>query len=245
MDQDSLKRLKRNNKIISRLMAENERILRKAGYHPPVHDFPIEKEERICIPSNYIRTADRFGEKYHLNEIVVSKNTRRNVAYALQLSDFYNYLINRFFIWGSIEIMLYKQAFVNVISIIEALILECANNINAYCKNCNEIGKCKSNICREERENMKSALKKLFDLGIVNLSDEDYSLLIKYYDYRNRIHIRLNDQNEFLDNKFNCSLYNCAIVLLRKIDEQIVHNGVNYYETCMGFVDKNKQDLLG
>jgi len=239
MKENLLNNLVENNKEISRLLSENERILRDSGFQPPVQNFSIGKGDRITIPPGYIRTSGAFWQSYHLNEIVKERNTKNNISYALQLSDFYNFLVNRFNIWGSIEIMLYKQAFVNIVSIIEALILECANNINDYCKTCPRIGKCSNNLSKYDRENMKSALNKLYQLGIVRLTNDEYNSLVELYDLRNKIHIRLTQQNEFLDNKFNCELYNKSIQLLQTIDQQIWKNGTLLYSSCMGFVKKN------
>mgnify|MGYP003170716309 FL=1 len=40
---------------ISSLLAENERILKEAGYKPPVNNFSVDNDKRIKIPSGYIR----------------------------------------------------------------------------------------------------------------------------------------------------------------------------------------------
>ena len=238
MNQDKLILLKNNNAKISELLIENEKILKSEGYNPPCFNYSVEKNERIQMPAGYIRKSGEFWEKYHLAELVESRNTSNNISYALQLSDYYNYIVNRFNVWGSIEIMLYKQAFVNIVSIIEALILESANRINQYCKRCPDIGRCKNNICKKDRENMKSAVLKLSDMGVLDLSEDEKNRLIELYDYRNKIHIRLNEQNEFLDNKYNRNLYNEVIRLLQKVDEQLCKNAVPLYNDCIGFESK-------
>ena len=95
-----------NIEKISSLLSRNEELIREEGYNPPLDNFTIEKENRIKMPQRYIRTSKEFWIQYHLNEIVDNRNTKNNISYALQLSDYYNYLVNRFYIWGSIEIML-------------------------------------------------------------------------------------------------------------------------------------------
>ena len=227
-----------NNREISSLISKNELIIRNAGYKPPVVNFAIEKENRIKIPSGYIRTSGEFWKQYHLFDIVDNNNVRNNISYALQLSDYYNFIVNRFYVWGSIEIMLYKQAFVNIVSIIEALILETSNNINRYCKNCPRIGKCAKNITRDSRDNMKKAAVKLWELGILDFGKTEIDEIIEMYDYRNKIHIRLNEQNEFLDNKYNIELYNRGILYLQMVDDNLWKRGVQYYKMCMGFEEK-------
>lgn len=238
MDEEKKQECVRNNAEISRLLAENEKIIKKAGYNPPIHNYALDRDDRITVPAGYIRTSGEFWQKYHLTAICDSKNVKNNISYALQMSDYYNFLVNRFNVWGSIETMLYKQAFVNNISIIEALILECSTRINNFCKSCSSIGKCKNNFSRADRDNMKHAVEKMKAVGILNMSDEEIKLLIEMYDLRNKIHIRLNDQNEFLDNKYNMDLYNKSIILLQKVDRLLYENGVQYYTACMGFDEK-------
>lgn len=238
MDNDKLTQYLNNNESISSRLAENENILRKAGYEPPCLNFTVEKGQRIHIPAGYIRTSNEFRNKYHLGDLIESRITRKNISYALQLSDLYNFLVNRFYMWGSIETMLYKQAFVNIVSIIEALILESSNRINHFCKKCQKIGKCKNNICKKDRENMKCAAEKLFELGILDINVVEKNRLIELYDLRNKIHIRLNDQNEFLDCKYNMTLYNEVIELLQKVDDCLWKNAVPLYKKCIGYKDK-------
>lgn len=238
MNDEKLKKYLENNKLISSLLKENEELIKDSGYNPPVNNYAADKNARVNIPSGYIRTSGDFWCRYHLSEIVQDRNVRNNISYALQLSDYYNYLLNRFNIWGSIEIMLYKQAFINEVSIIEALILESATRINKFCQKCNNIGICKNNICRDDRENMKKASKKLYELGVLDLSKEEFSQLQDSYDYRNKIHIRLNEQNEFLDQKYNLKLYNATIMLMQRIDECLWKNAVPLYSSCIGFAPK-------
>ena len=85
---------------------------------------------------------------------------------------------------------------------------------------------------------MKSAVLKLSDMGVLDLSEDEKNRLIELYDYRNKIHIRLNEQNEFLDNKYNRNLYNEVIRLLQKVDEQLCKNAVPLYNDCIGFESK-------
>lgn len=238
METDKLTEYLENNQSISVLLAENEKILRSAGYCPPCSNFVVENEKRIKVPAGYIRTSDEFRSKYHLVDLVESHNMRKNISYALQLSDFYNFLLNRFYMWGSIEIMLYKQAFVNVVSIIEALILESSNCINHFCQQCPKIGKCKNNICKRSRENMKCAVEKLFELGILDINEVEKNRLIDLYDLRNKMHIRLNDQNEFLDSQYNRNLYNEIIEMLQTVDDCLWKNAVPLYKKCIGYKSK-------
>ena len=95
---------------ISSLLAENERILKEAGYKPPVNNFSVDNDKRIKIPSGYIRRSGEFWRLYHLNEIVSNRNTKNNISYALQLSDYYNFVLTDF-IYGA----LLKQCFIRML----------------------------------------------------------------------------------------------------------------------------------
>lgn len=238
MKEEVLQQYINNNESISRLFEENEKIIREAGYKPPNFNFAVEREKRVNVPSGYIRTSGEFWNKYHLDEIVDKRNVRNNISYALQLSDYYNFILNRFNVWGSIETMLYKQAFINIVSIIEALILESSTRINLYCQKCKKIGKCKNNICKFDRENMKKASERLQELGVLKITEAELKRLIELYDYRNKIHIRLNEQNEFLDRKFDRNLYNETIEFMKKIDDCLWKEAVPLYNTCIGFENK-------
>ena len=105
---DVEQKIKENNRQISRLLAENENLLRERGYNPPVHNYALNDIDRIKFPSNYIRTKDIFIEKYKLEFFFENPVIRSNVAYSLQMSDMYNYIINRFRTFGSINTMLYN-----------------------------------------------------------------------------------------------------------------------------------------
>lgn len=238
MEDKYIKEIKKNNKDVSELLSVNEHLLEEAGYNPPVNNYVFEIDDKIKIPTGYVRTVNKFTIDYKLNDLILENTTRKNIAYALQLSDYYNYIVNRFNIWGPVETMFYKQMFVNVISVIEALILESSNRINGVCKECDKSPRCSNVINKSSRANMKDALKRLHELGIVTLSSEETDRLIELYDLRNKIHIRLNEQNEFLSDVFNIELYNESIIFLKKMDEMLYENAIPLFDDCIGFKQK-------
>lgn len=239
MDDQTRDNIIANNRKIEALLSENEGLLKKAGYKPPIINFVLrEQSDKIKIPNGYIRTSGTFWQKYHLNDVVKSRNTRNNISYCLQLSDFYNFILNRFHIWGSVGIMLYKQDFVNLVCVMESLILEATYNISEHCKSCKNISRCKNHISKTERDNMKTAVNKLYELGILKISDEQKNRIVELYDLRNRVHIRLAENNEFLDNKFNLKLHNEIIDILVLVSEKIYESSVTYYGSCIGYVPK-------
>ncbi len=223
------KQLIENNKKISKLLQENENILRKEGYNPPVKNFSLSQQQKIKIPSGYIRTVTKFNQKYHLVEIFPNRETRHNVTYALEVSDLFNFIFNRTNIWGSVSVILYKLAIVNLVSIIEAIILEATNNICYQASSCEKTKKCSYHFTKSERNNARKALEKLTLLNILDYDEVELARLQEIIDLRNRIHIRLTNGNEMKRADYHFHLYNEVILFLQSIDEQIYTNAVPLY----------------
>lgn len=221
-----------NNIKISELLKENEEILKNSGYNPPVNNYTVDDRNKIDFPGGYIRTTNMFYEKYHLREIIAKINCRRNISYALQLSDFYNYLANRFFVWGSVQTMFYKNAVINLVSILEALILECANNICCNPSNCGKNDTCSIRFNKDQRNKVLDALDRIKRLNITTFSDNEINRIKTIIGYRNRVHIRLATENEFKSDDFTLKLYNEVIGYLQRICEDIYSNGLPLYNKC-------------
>lgn len=226
---ENQKKLVENNQKISELLAENETILREAGYNPPLQNYSLQPAEKIRFPSGYIRTVAAFNRKYHLVEIFPNKETRHNVTYALEVSDLINYIFNRINIWGSVATILYKLAIVNLVSVMEAIVLEAANNICCQASSCGKIKECRSHFSKEERNNARRALEKLVLIGVIDYDTDKLSRVQEIMDLRNRIHIRLTNGNEMKLADFNLNLYNEVIEFLQSIDEQVYRNAVPIY----------------
>ena len=220
-----------NNKKISALMKDNETIIREAGNNPPETNFALQEDEKINIPSAYIRPKEYLIKTHHLEEIAETWEKRSNIAYALQWSDFYNFLINRFHFYGSLKTMIFKSAIINVVSIIESIILECANNI------CNRPDSCRQNNCqykfnKEQRANVMKALLRMNELEITDFTKEELERISYIVGCRNKVHIRLSKEKEIFSESFDLPIYNEAIIFLKKLCEQINKNGTRIYHTC-------------
>ena len=221
-----------NNKRISELLKENETLLTSEGLNAPIQNYVLDESYKIQIPSGYIRINEVFQDKYHLKEIVISQAVRKNIAYALQLSDLYNYLINRFYIWGSVKTMLYKSAIINFVSVFEAIILECANNICCKADSCSISKSCQRHFNKNQRNNSFDALKRINEINITNFTEEELSRIHDIIGFRNKVHIRLSKENEFISSDFSISLCNEVIVLLQRLSERIYSYGVSEYNKC-------------
>lgn len=222
----------KNNERISELLRENEELLRKEGFELPNENFVVGDWYKIKIPSGYIRNTTYFYEKYHLDSIVKEWQVRANIAYSFQLSDFYNYLFNRFNIWGSVVIIFYKNAIINLVSIFEALILECANNICECPSECQRVTACKLHFSKEARNNSYMALARMNALGIISYSEEKMARIKEIIGLRNRVHIRLAEKSEFSSADFCLELHDEVIALIQELSEAIYNNGVKFYSYC-------------
>ena len=229
LSEDMKSKIINNNRKITELLKENESILREAGYKPPVTNYVLERIDRIGFPSRYIRTVAEFNEKYHLKEICPNRVTRHNITYALEVSDLINFVINRVNIWESVETIFYKIAVVNLVSIMEALILEAANNICCIPSKCGKINMCCYHFSKHERDNASFAIRKLAKVGILDFDTDKISRVLKIIELRNRIHIRLAKGNEMNMDEYTLELYNEVVILLQDIDRQIYEKAVPFY----------------
>ena len=238
MEENEIKEVRRkiitNNGDISYYLKENEDLVKQLGLNPPESNYTFDSNnDKIQFPSGYIRTTEYFEKKYFLKNIVKKNHIRKNIEYCLQLTDYYNFLFNRFYIWGSIETMLYKNAIIIVVSVIEALILESVNNIQDNCGKCSKIGGCGSRFNKEDRKSMKKSLDKLCNLEILHLEKDDIDRIKAFYNLRNNIHIRSAKENEFISDAYTCDVYNELLKSLFDICTQLNDYAVKYYNKCL------------
>ena len=218
-----------NNQKIAELLNANENLLRECGFNPPQENFALERSDKISFPSGYIRTVAYFESKYHLRAICRNAYTRQNIAYTLESSDLINYMLNRINIWGAVETIFYKLAIVNIVSVIEALLLEAANNICCNASSCKRTNKCSNHFSKDERQNARKAAEKLVLIGVLDFDENELARIQEIIDFRNRIHIRLATGSEMNLDDFTLQLYNEVIRYLQRIDEQIYKNAVPLY----------------
>jgi len=221
-----------NNRTISDLLKENERLAKADGISVPDENYSLEKAEKLQIPSGYIRTNEAFISRYRLWDIVPNQTVKKNIAYALQLSDFHNYILNRINVWGSVETMFLKSAVINLVSIFEALIFECANNICCKPGTCAVVPTCERHFSKAQRNNSFEALKRMKELGIVDYSEAQLTRIKKIIELRNRVHIRLATENEFTCSDFSVALYNETMEILKDLISQLHDNGKALYAKC-------------
>src|SRR5699024_9042887 len=116
-----------------------------------------------------------------------------------------------------------------LVSVIEAIVLEAANNICNHTCCCSKVKTCKKHFSKEQRNNARKALEKLVAMKVIDFDDDKLSRLQEIIDLRNRIHIRLTTGNELKLADFNLKLYNEVIAFLQIIDDQVYQNAVPIY----------------
>ena len=209
-------KIKENNAQITRLLAENEELLRGAGFDPPAKNYALHSNSRIKFPTNYIRTKDYFIKKYKLRYFFKDPVIRSNVAYSLQMSDLYNYIVNRFRTYGSINTMVYKAATINCVCIIESLIGQVLDDMHAYCKQCPNHDECEYFFAKKHQ--FADKLDKIRQFDMLRLDDEEYQRIRDAYRLRNRMHIyTAAKENELTSKTFDRDLYNGIISIMQQV----------------------------
>lgn len=174
--------------------------------------------------------AKYFSYLFKLPETVFpTKATRHNVTYALEVSDLMNYIVNRINIWGPVEVIFYKLAIVNIVSIMESILLEAANNICCRTQTCGKTHSCHLHFSNSDRNYVKNALDRLVELNLLHFNPQEVQHIKDVIDLRNRVHIRLTNGNELSNADFNRDIYNDAVNLLKTVDEQIYQYAVPLY----------------
>lgn len=98
--------------------------------------------------------------------------------------------------------------------------------------NCQSISVCEKHFSRTQRDNSFKALKKINELHITDFDNREMSRILEIIKFRNRVHIRVAPENEFISSDFSLSLYNEVIRLLQRLSESIYENGVPLYGKC-------------
>ncbi len=241
-------RLIENNKKISNLLETNEEILKNAGFNIPRDNFAFDPDKeahlRIQIPKGYIRTKNYYMSEYGLYRICNGDEAKAsNIAYSLELSDFYNYILNRMGIYGPILAMMYKQATINIISIIEVFVKTYAETLRQKCMECPKRNDCRRMLSK--KKHIKMHFNDLIDVYkqeclIDGISDGAYTRICELYVYRNSIHLSKSKDNELKEDMHSRKLYNEAIMYMKSINDAMVIELEEYSDTglCRRYTPK-------
>lgn len=226
---DWLEEYKSKLKDAETILHDCENILRNNGVVGPVDHPRVTQKDKIWFPAGYIRKADHFRDDYGLRKLINDLSTRNNVAYALQLSDLLNYIINRFYLGDySVGNTFYRMATAHVFTIVESILCGLTNHLHEHCTNkavtCRKADKCDLYFKKAGRYTFPKLLKKLQENAITQLSDTDIIKLEELKAIRDRFHMWDTDDSDFHDAKFKISDYNDAIELLKSIRDTTVES---------------------
>lgn len=255
------------NRAASALLAENERIFREEGnINIPVENVNFSADDgffRLHFPpKGYMRSRVDFNSRYNIDAIFGSYSEEdqnyNNMVYYLQMTDYYNYTMNRVNLWGPIKEIVYKNAFISVVALIEAFLQEAVNNCYAYCrthqkddpevngKPCRDrdtCNKCFYSLCRKadyvKAKEICKFLKTNNMLGMTNSRreivdlglDNPYDVLYVLFNRRNEIHIRQKNTIVY-EGVSDIDWYNLAILMLKDVSDKCVKNMTPYYTSC-------------
>lgn len=248
-----------NNREISRLLAENEDIIRKylneqglnnqpvdnihlgynkvgemEGLNPDKNGRKKELTDAISIPQGYVRTLDTIIADYGFDKIIKDEVQCKNCASMIMSMDAKEFFLNRFYIWGYLETINYKDMIQNVASIIEALLyfglLEARQNpaiSDVDAQSQTVVNDCTISLFFYERINRKvnfAGLIYFFEHmkpNLLNLTSDDYRVIGELRDKRNGIHLQKNTERFYDESIYNRRFYEESVEVLRKVSTSL------------------------
>lgn len=249
-----------NNIEISRMLAENEDIIRKYLSDQGLNKQPVDNihlgynkisdmnglnpdkngrqkglTDAISIPQGYVRTLDSIIDDYGFDKIIKDEVQCKNCASMIMSMDAKEFFLNRFFIWGYLETINYKDMIQNVASIIEALfyfgLLEAKNNPGISDVNNQSqtvVNNYTVSLFFEDKINRKvnfAGLIYFFEHmkpNLLNLTSDDYRVIGALRDKRNGIHLQKNTERFYDENIYNRRFYEESMEVLRKVSTGLV-----------------------
>lgn len=143
VDKDQLEELVESKiEQVNNLLQQIENVIRNSGINTPVENVFLEN--RIKLPSKYIRKLDYFREHYKLG-LFKDRELANNISYSLQYTDCLNYVLSRttLGIDGlSVGTIWRKYAIISVTSIIEAYLAGIVEYIADKCSPCDKKRNC-------------------------------------------------------------------------------------------------------
>lgn len=208
-----------------------ENILKKNGVKTPSENIRLERKEKIKIPRGYIRTTKLFAEMYKIETCVLDEVTQKNISYALQTTDFFNYLLNRFDIGLSVGQLFIKYALINAYSIAEAFLFKSLEKLHSHCisdgKVCIQNEKCEYYVKNPKGWKFRVVVDEICKTQLLDLAGDD---IFKLKKIRDNVHIHSASGNEFLSGVYTLENYNNIIKVLYKIKNEMAGNIKKYEE---------------
>lgn len=219
----------------------------------PKENLVIPEEIRIHLPKGYIRTVKTIEDEYCLKRLIEDDTLRKNIAYAIQFTDFLNYLFNRFSL-GIDAITVGKEfrkiSVIYIITIVEAFLAGIIEKFITTCFECQKFGNCTQELAQYLKLHEKE-FRKIYEgskylsfsesiefIKEMKISKQEYVKRLENFKtfYRNRIHIQYINRSSGerpwdYKEEYSTSLYNKAIEILletreviKELDEEVKIN---------------------
>jgi len=226
---------KRRLKKVSQELKQLEDLLRENGIDIPNQNIVLKSDEKIWIPTGYIRTVQYFEQKYGLYNLLGDEILAKNIEYALQASDFFNYILNRFRIGLSVEKVFYKLAIINMFSIVESLLYGITKKCHSHCQLnngvCRNNEKCVFYIKKPNKYTFENLLKILREKKLICMPEGDQQKLLEIKGLRDNIHLWDVSNKDYFNDNYNLANYNFLVRVLQALNEDL-------HDTLITFEDE-------
>lgn len=224
---------KKNLKKAEEFLQSAENILNKNNVNTPIENVSLENYEKISFPTGYIRKASYFEQSYNLYGLFEDKDKVKNIAYALQTTDLFNYFLNRIDIKFSVGKIFVKYAIINAFSIIEGILYSTVKPLHNFCFDKND-NCCKNNMNCDYylKKHTKYPFQKLVEeyneKELLHFDNKTKKLILEIKDLRDNIHIYDVEENEFIDSTYDIKNYNKIMKLIKNIKENLYQNIMSF-----------------
>jgi hypothetical protein len=187
----------------------------------------INKDQFLLanIPDNYIRTAEYYRVNYRLNQMIIDRIQINNIAYSLQLSDFFNYMLYRINLFGVIKNLFIKNAIINIFSIQEGILYSSLMSLNSYCRFngniCRNNSTCQYYVKSRNQLTFNSLLQTFQDrIGFYHVRYRD--IMFKLKEIRDNVHLEDVQYSEWAETeRYSIDQYHDALLSLRYLKFQL------------------------
>lgn len=221
-----IREFKERLKTISKELSDLENFLRENGVNVPEENITLTPYEKIWIPSGYIRTVSYYTEKYKLYKLIEDEIIVKNIAYSLQTSDFFNYILNRFRIELSVKKVFYKYAIINIFSIIEAILYGIVKKCHSFCidkngKVCKKSTRCQFYLKKPNKYSFRNLLEVLSSKNLLKMPPRIQDKVLKMEELRDNIHLWDVKYKEYFNKEYELKNYNFLVKCLQVLKEDL------------------------
>jgi len=191
----------------------------------PLYNINPSDYRLFNVPNYYIRKREYYVNTFNLASLVSEIKLRDSIAYALMQHDFHNYIIYRVNIYGVVKSLFIKNAIINLVSIIEAMIISALSKLHPFCLMAGVVCKYNSS-CTTYIKSTKSLPAKPsveeFEKKIGFRDNDIYTDTLKVFDIRNNIHLSIIKVHEFATDEYSMANYKRCLEILNYLKDNLI-----------------------